>query len=595
MSTAFRSVALLAVALLLVVAAVAVAHRSSVSVSESAAASLAAEQLLVEARTIRALVTDAETGQRGFLLTGDASYLQPYERAVDSLPAAIQRFRQAAQGQPEQARRIEELQTALDRKMAELNATVVARRTAGLEAALAIVRTGEGEAHMREIRGLVGAIGDDASRRLGQRRLEAVQAARRASHVTLAALALAIVLATVATLGIVAGVRGRERERAALAEQQARQHITERLAAIVEDSDDAIVGKDLNGVITSWNPAAERIFGYRADEVIGQSITIIIPPERVAEEDAVLGRLRRGERTSHFDTVRRTKDGRLIDVSVTVSPVRDAADRVVGASKIARDITERKRAEAELKLLYETLEDRVVERTRQLEDINAELDAFGYSVSHDLRAPLRAMDGFAMALVEDYGATLDERGRDYAQRIAEAARRMDLLIQDLLAYSRLSRGDLRPEPLPLADVMQETLRALEADLQARAAVIDVVEPLGRVMAHRETLRSVITNLVSNAIKFMPAGVQPRVRVRSEPRGAAERLWVEDNGIGIDPRYHASIFRVFERLHGVEAYPGTGIGLAIVRRGTERMGGRAGLESAPGAGARFWIELPAVRR
>ena len=306
-------------------------------------------------------------------------------------------------------------------------------------------------------------------------------------------------------------------------------------------------------------------------------------------------RLRRGERTAHFDTVRRTKDGRRVDVSIIVSPIHDAENHVVGASKITRDITERKRAEAELKQLYETLEERVIERTRQLEDINAELDAFGYSVSHDLRAPLRAMDGFATALLEDYGDALGDRGQNYAQRIADAARRMDLLIQDLLAYSRLSRGELRPEPLRLADVVREALQGLDADIRARSATVEVVEPLGRVAAHRETLRSVLTNLVSNGIKFVPPGVRPRVRIGSEARDGMERLWVEDNGIGIDPRYHATIFSVFERLHGVETYPGTGIGLAIVRRGTERMGGRAGVDSTPGAGARFWVELPASRR
>src|SRR5438477_7177343 len=309
MSSAFRSVALLAVALVLVIGAVVVSYRSSVSVSETSADGLTSERILQEAQSVLALVTDAETGQRGYLLTGEGSYLRPYERAVASLPDAIQRSRRLAQGRPEQARRVEELHVLLDRKMAELQATLVTRRTAGPEAALAIVRTGEGEALMQQIRQLVGAIGDAASQRMAQRRAEAVRISRRTSDLTLAALSVAIILTTVATLMIVASVRARERERAALAEQTERRESTERLAAIVEDSDDAIVGKNLDGVITSWNPAAERIFGYRAGEVIGRPITIIIPPDRVAEEETVLARLRRGERTSNFDTVRRTKDG----------------------------------------------------------------------------------------------------------------------------------------------------------------------------------------------------------------------------------------------------------------------------------------------
>ena len=171
---------------------------------------------------------------------------------------------------------------------------------------------------------------------------------------------------------------------------------------------------------------------------------------------------------------------------------------------------------------------------------------------------------------------------------------MDLLIQDLLAYSRLSRAELRLQPLSLDDVVRDALRGLEADVRQRSASISVVEPLGRVFAHHDTLRQVIANLLTNAIKFVGPDVVPRVRIWSEARGGVERLWVEDNGIGIDARHQTNIFRVFERLHGVETYPGTGIGLAIVRRGTERMGGHVGVESSPGAGARFWLELPGWR-
>ncbi|PYM23624.1 MAG: hypothetical protein DMD78_11355 [Candidatus Rokuibacteriota bacterium] len=593
--SAIRSIVLLALASVLVVGAAVLSYRSAVNVRDTAAEATSAQRVQQEARTVLGLVTDAETGQRGYLLTGNAAYLQPYERAVVALPETIERVRSATRGRPEQQRRVDDLQVMLGQKLAELKATVVVRRRGDVDAALGIVRTGEGQALMDRIREGVGALVDDASRELDQRREETVRATRQASHVTIGALVLAIAATSVALVMIVAEVRGRERERAARAQQLAREELAERLAAIVESSDDAIVGKDLEGTITSWNPGAERIFGYPAREAIGRPITLIIPSDRLAEEDLVLARLRRGERTDHFDTIRQTKDGRLIDVSVAVSPIRNAGGTVTGASKIARDITERKRAEAELKQLYETLEERVAERTQQLAEINAELDAFGYTVSHDLRAPLRAMDGFAKALAEDYGDTLGPRGRDYAGRIVQAAQRMDLLIQDLLAYSRLSREELRPQPLDLGDVVRDALQTLEADIRARSASIDVVEPLGPVMAHRETLRNVLTNLLSNAIKFVTPGIGPRVRVWSESRDRVARLWVEDNGIGIDPRYQAGIFRVFERLHGVEVYPGTGIGLAIVRRGTERMGGRAGVQSTAGAGARFWIELPAARR
>jgi PAS domain S-box-containing protein len=584
-----RSALLLGGALMLLFVAAGLSYRSSVEVREAAARVDTAFHIRRQAQVILISITDAETGQRGYLLTGDIEYLRPYERAVGSLPDTLRLLRTLPGVSREQRRRVEQMHQLVDQKLAELRATVVARQTSGIDAALRIVRTGEGQALMNEIRAIVGAIIAEQSRELEQRQTQVVRRTREATYITVGALALAIAATSIATIIMLRNVRTRERQQAdrQIEEQRAR------LAAIVEDSDDAVVGKDLDGVVTSWNPAAERIFGYPADEMIGRPITMIIPADRHQEETDVLGRLRLGEHIGHFDTIRRRKDGRLIDVSVTISPIRNTSGDVVGASKIARDITERKRMDAELKSLTEHLEARVAERTRQLEDINAELDAFGYTVSHDLRAPLRAMDGFAKALSADYADKLGARGRDYAQRIVDASERMDGLIQDLLAYSRLSRDELRTEAVDLRAVVTDAVRGLELEAQKRSAVIDVVEPLGQVLADRAALRQVVTNLLSNAIKFSAPGVMPKVRVWSEGRGRVSRVWVEDNGIGIDPRYHGRIFRVFERLHGVETYPGTGIGLAIVRRGAERMGGRVGVESAVGAGARFWVELPVV--
>jgi signal transduction histidine kinase len=237
------------------------------------------------------------------------------------------------------------------------------------------------------------------------------------------------------------------------------------------------------------------------------------------------------------------------------------------------------------------LEERVRARTAELEDRNAELEAFAYSISHDLRAPLRAMQGFSLALLEDYGDRLDEAGRRYAQRVITAARTMDRLIDDLLAYSRLARAELRLVPLDLGRLMRSSLGQLDGEVQGRAAHITVAEPLPAVVGHGATLAQVFVNLIANAIKFVPADRAPEVLVRAEPQGERVRVWVEDNGIGIAAEHHERIFRVFERLHRAEDYPGTGIGLAIVRKGVERMGGRVGLESALGSGSKFWIDLP----
>lgn len=235
------------------------------------------------------------------------------------------------------------------------------------------------------------------------------------------------------------------------------------------------------------------------------------------------------------------------------------------------------------------LETKVAQRTAQLEEINQELKAFSYSISHDLKAPLRAIQGFATALQEDYGRDLDDLGREYAMRLVSSAQHMEMLIQDLLTYSRLSRSQIELSPVDLSLVVNKALQQLQAEIATSQAQITVEEPLLSICGNYTVLTQVVSNLISNALKFVAPDKIPQVRISTEPKGERVRLWVEDNGIGIKPHHQARIFQVFERLHGSETYPGTGIGLAIARKGIERIGGEIGVESQLERGSRFWIE------
>lgn len=369
-------------------------------------------------------------------------------------------------------------------------------------------------------------------------------------------------------------------------------HASASLAAIVESSDDAIVSKTLQSIVTTWNPGAERIFGYSAEEMIGQPILKIIPDDRKNEEDVILARLRNGERVDHFETVRRTKDGRLIDVSVTVSPIRNLSGEIVGASKVARVITERKLAEValqeserHLRGLTELLEKRVQDRTADLQAALREMEGFTYTISHDLRTPLRAIIANCRLMEEDFGDQIPAQAHRLLQRQSDAALRLATLIDDLLRLSRIGRQALQKVEVDLSGMAQDVVAEL---MERSPQATFVVTPNLRVQADPLLLRLAITNLFENATKFVRPGVPPVVEFGAE----GDVFFVRDNGIGFEPTYAERIFLPFERLHRDVDYPGTGIGLANVRRIVERHGGTVWATAHQGQGAIFSFRLPA---
>jgi signal transduction histidine kinase len=253
---------------------------------------------------------------------------------------------------------------------------------------------------------------------------------------------------------------------------------------------------------------------------------------------------------------------------------------------------ERKRARQELQRINADLEQRVAERTQTLRELAEQLNAFCYTLAHDLRAPLRTQLSFARMLLIDYGDKLGETGKDWAGRVVQAAERQSNIIQDLLAHITVSRTDLPLGPVELTASVEHAQADLKLELEQKDASVQCEGLNGlRVLANASSLHLIVLNLLTNAVKFVAPGQKPEVRVWAEPRGGFVRLCVQDNGIGISRQDVAKLFGPFQRLNRSSDYPGTGLGLAIVKKATERMGGRVGIESEPGQGSRFWVELP----
>jgi PAS domain S-box-containing protein len=361
---------------------------------------------------------------------------------------------------------------------------------------------------------------------------------------------------------------------------------------------------DPEGKILTWNEGAARNQGYTAQEVVGQNFLMFYTPEDQARKHPQEElRLARVNGVYEEEGIRVRKDGSRFWANVILTPVYDNEKKLVGFAKVVRNITEKKEGQEKLRKAFEEVKRKsedleianqvALRKGLELQASNQELEAFCYSVSHDLRSPLRGIAGFAQALDEDYGKALDARAKRYLDRIRAGAQRMGALIDDLLNLSRLTRAQLRPSAIDLTEISESVIQELQASDPDRKIKIEI-QPRLNAEGDPGLIRAALDNLIRNAWKFTSKKDDAAIEIGKQLQGEQEVFFVKDNGAGFDMAFADKLFGAFQRLHAVDEFPGTGIGLATVRRIIHRHGGKVWVEAKEGVGATFYFTLPDAR-
>jgi len=358
--------------------------------------------------------------------------------------------------------------------------------------------------------------------------------------------------------------------------------------SLLESSIDALMTTDPRGIITDVNQQMETLTACTRDELIGSPVKNYFTDPEPAEASIKL--VLSEKKVINYELTARARDGRETVVSYNATTFYDRDRKLQGVFAAARDITERKEGEEALLALNNDLENRVHQRTAELEVANKELEAFAYSVSHDLRAPLRAIDGFSRKVVVGYGDKLDDEGRRQLQVVRDNAQRMGKLIDDLLAFSHMGRREMALQPLDM-DAMVNSVADELREAESLRAIEFVFSPLPRAWGDAAMLRQVWVNLLGNAVKFSRQRKVAHIEIGGSMDGGEVQYWVKDDGAGFDMQYAEKLFGVFQRLHRQDEFEGTGVGLAIAQRIVRRHNGRIWGEGKPDVGATFWFALP----
>jgi PAS domain S-box-containing protein len=519
-------------------------------------------------------LSEEETNQRAFIITGEGSYLMPFESASRQLRWDSDEVSRLTADNPSQQRSLHQLDPLFETRLTELQEGIALRQKQGMPAAVSMVRKGRGKQTMDQIRASIAEMKAEEQRLLRQRLETADVSSHRTKTFIIVGNIFALLFLFAAALVILQEMSRRHEAEDALRAGEERFRL---LVSGVKDY--AILMLDSEGRVASWNAGAERIKGYSADEILGKHFSVFYPQEEV-ERGKPQFELKVAEEQGRIEDEgwRVRKEGSRFWANVVITALRDEKARLRGFAKVTRDMTERRRAEEDIET-----------RNAQLEAANKELQAFSYSVSHDLRAPLRAIDGFSLALLEDYETKLDAEGKTHLQRIRAATERMAQLIDGMLNLARISRAGLVRESIDLSPLAHEIAAELLSSQPQRKASI-VIPPNVPVIGDRLLLRVVLENLLSNAWKFTYGQPITHIELGIQADGKETIHFVRDNGAGFDMQYADKLFGVFQRLHRESEFPGTGVGLATAQRIIHRHGGRIWAEAAPGAGATFYFVL-----
>lgn len=541
-----------------------ISFRQSQRAKDTAASVLHTEEVLKHIHDFEIGIMTNVSASRGYLITGREFYLDDLRASEELIERQIERIQHLTRDNPLQSRRCDSLKTLARERISFSRQTTALVTTNENDTSHAAIMTLKGRIKTDSVRSLTASMKDTEHNLLQMRWL--------ANERTVSS--LNIILYSILAAGILLSILVIHRIRSGIRRQQLNE---EKFRALLDAAPDATVIVNESGIIKMVNHQTENLFGYKRDELLNKPVEVLMPASLKAAHEMHRNNYMKAARVRsmgeglELNAIK--KNGQSFPVEISLSPIRTQEGMMVSAS--VRDITTRKTLETELK------------------KSNAELEAFTYSVSHDLRAPLRGIIGFTTILEEDYASKLDDEARRITGVIKGNTEKMGHLIDDLLAFSRMGKQELMKTQLITDKMVEEIVAELTAQNRSQTPlpVTWNISPLPPVFADRNTLRQVWINLLSNAIKYSSTKPQPVIAIDAYHENNFTIFRIKDNGVGFDAQYSSKLFKVFQRLHSPEEFEGTGVGLALVEKVISRHGGRVWAESRLNEGATFYFSLP----